>query len=65
MTAIRLRLHEEEFAMDKYQAFYEMVKKWTVSDYRTQAIKSEVIIEMLISDFIEQTSSAGLTAFFA
>ena len=40
--------------MDKYEAFYNMVKKWTVSDYRTQKIKSEVIIDMLISEFIQE-----------
>lgn len=47
--------------MNEYQAFYEMVKKWTVNDYRTQAIKSEVIIDMLISDFIEEMVTAKLS----
>lgn len=47
--------------MNEYQAFYEMVKKWTVNDYRTQAIKSEVIIDMLISDFIEEMVTARLS----
>ena len=41
-------------SVNEYQAFYEMVKKWTVSDYRTQKIKSEVIIDMLISEFIQE-----------
>ena len=43
--------------MDKYKAFYDMVKKWTVSDYRTQKIKAEVIVDMLISDYIEEIMS--------
>ena len=34
-----------------------MVKKWTVSDYRTQKIKAEVIVDMLISDYIEEIMS--------
>ena len=46
--------------MDEYQAFYEMVKKWTVNDYKTQSIKSEVIVDMLISDFIEEIVAANL-----
>ena len=46
--------------MDKYEAFYEMVKKWTVSDYRTQKIKAEVIVDMLISDYIEEIMSQSL-----
>ena len=46
--------------MNEYQAFYEMVKKWTVSDYRTQKIKAEVIIDMLISDYIEEIMSQSL-----
>lgn len=33
--------------------FFEMVRKWTVSDYRTPGIKAEVILDMLISEFIE------------
>ena len=38
--------------MDKYKAFFDMVNKWTVNDYRTQKIKAEVIVDMLISDFV-------------
>lgn len=34
--------------------FFEMVKEWTVSDYRTPGIKAEVILDMLISEFIEK-----------
>jgi hypothetical protein len=37
-----------------YEAFYTMVKDWTVSDYRTPKIKAEVIVDMLISEFIEE-----------
>ena len=47
-------------SVNEYQAFYEMVKKWTVSDYRTQKIKAEVIVDMLISDYIEDIVSQGL-----
>ncbi len=46
--------------MNEYKGFYEVVKKWTVNDYRTQGIKSEVIIDMLISDFIEEMIAAKL-----
>ena len=46
--------------MDKYQAFYEMVKKWTVSDYRTQGIKAEVILDMLLSKYLEEIVAVGL-----
>ena len=37
----------------KHCDFYEMVKDWTISDFRTPGIKAEVIVDMLISDFIE------------
>ena len=40
--------------------FFEMVKKWTVNDYRTQGIKSEVIIDMLISEFVAEILACGL-----
>ena len=40
--------------MSKYEAFYEMVKKWTVRDYLTPHIMSEVTINMLISEFIPE-----------
>ena len=40
--------------------FFEMVKKWTVNDYRTQGIKSEVIIDMLISEFVAEIIAYGL-----
>lgn len=36
----------------KHIDFYDMVKEWTVSDYCTPGIKAEVILDMLISDFI-------------
>lgn len=32
--------------------FFEMVKKWTVSDYKTPGMKAEVILDMLISEFV-------------
>lgn len=47
--------------MDKYKAFFEMASKWTVSDYQTPKIKSEVIIDMLISEFIEEIISYGIS----
>ena len=34
-------------------SFFDMVKKWTISDYKTPGIKAEVILDMLISEFIE------------
>ena len=37
----------------KHLDFYEMVKDWTVSDFRTPGIKAEVIVDMLLSDFID------------
>ncbi|MBR2215864.1 MAG: hypothetical protein IJ849_08925 [Selenomonadaceae bacterium] len=46
--------------MNGYQAFYEMVKKWTVNDYHTQGIKAEVILDMLISEFIEEMVAAKM-----
>lgn len=33
--------------------FYELVKKWTISDYKTPGVKAEVILDMLISEFVE------------
>ncbi len=39
---------------NKYLAFYDMVKKWTIKDFCTQGVKAEVIIDMLISEFIEE-----------
>ena len=47
--------------MCDYKAFYEMVKKWTVNDYRTQKIKAEVIVDMLISEYIEDIVSQSLS----
>lgn len=46
--------------MCEYKTFYNMVKKWTISDYRTQKIKAEVIIDMLISEYIEEIVSHSL-----
>ena len=43
-----------------YEAFYTMVKDWTVSDYRTPKIKAEVIVDMLISEFIEEIVAYGV-----
>ena len=34
--------------------FYDMVKYWTISDYKTPGIKAEVILDMLISEFITE-----------
>ncbi len=38
--------------------FFDMVKEWTVRDYQTQSIKSEVIIDMLIPGFIGEMIAA-------
>lgn len=43
--------------MNAHEAFYEMVKDWTMRDYWTPKIKSEVIIDMLISEFVEDIIS--------
>ena len=48
--------------MDKRKTFFDMVKEWTINDYRTQKIKSEVIVDMLISEFIEEIVAYGLKA---
>ena len=40
--------------------FYDMVKNWTISDYKTPGIKAEVILDMMISEFIEVLVSFGL-----
>lgn len=45
-------LEREEHMDKKHYSFYDMVKNWTVSDFRTPGIKAEVIVDMLISDFI-------------
>jgi hypothetical protein len=39
--------------------FEEMIKKWVKYDYCTPGIKSEVIIDMLISEFIEEIVRFG------
>jgi hypothetical protein len=39
--------------------FEEMIKKWVKYDYCTPGIKSEVIIDMLISEFIEEIIGFG------
>ena len=38
----------------------EMITKWLVRDYCTPGIKAEVIIDMLISEFVEEIVCAGL-----
>lgn len=37
-----------------------MIKKWVINDYCTPGIKAEVIIDMLISEFIEEILYCGL-----
>lgn len=39
--------------MEITNLFY-MIKKWTISDYKTPGIKAEVILDMLISDFVAE-----------
>lgn len=46
--------------MRDYKMFYHMVKDWTVSDYRMPKIKAEVIVDMLISEFIEEIVAYGV-----
>lgn len=33
-------------------SFYNMVREWTVHDYRTPGIKAEIILDMLLSPFV-------------
>ncbi len=40
--------------MKKHDSFLEMVKDWTVNDYKTPGFKAEIIIDTLISEFIEE-----------
>ena len=40
--------------------FFDVIKKWTALDYYTQGIKAEVIIDMLISEYIEEILSSCL-----
>lgn len=40
--------------MKKHDNFFEMVKDWTVNDYRTQKAKAEIIVDMMISEFVEE-----------
>lgn len=47
-------------SVNEFKSFYDMVKKWTVRDFRTQKIKAEVIVDMLISDYIEDIVSQSL-----
>ena len=41
-------------------SFFEMVKKWTVYDYNNPGIKAEIIIDMLISEFVCGIVAKGL-----
>ena len=38
---------------EKHYDFYNLIQDWIVSDFHTPGIKAEVIVDMLISDFIE------------
>jgi len=38
----------------KGKDFYSVIRKWIIRDYSTQGIKAEVIIDMLISEVIEE-----------
>ena len=41
------------------KSFFDIVKKWTINDYKTPKIKAEVIIDMLISEFLAETVEAS------
>ena len=45
----------------KVNSFYDLVKKWTVNDFHTPGIKAEVIIDMLISEFVPDIVSKFLS----
>ena len=47
-------------SVNEFKSFYDMVKRWTVRDFRTQKIKAEVIVDMLISDYIKDIVSQSL-----
>ncbi len=47
--------------MCEYESFFKMVKDWTVSDYWTQSVRSEIIIDMLISDFVGEMLTSVLS----
>jgi len=46
--------------MEKHTDFWEMIRDWIINDYQTPGIKSEVIIDMLISDFVEDVIADAL-----
>ncbi len=47
--------HKKELRIDdgKVDSFYAMVRKWTYNDYITPKAKAEILVDMLISEFIE------------
>ena len=44
------------------ECFYGMIRHWILSDYNTQGIKAEVIIDMLLSEFLPEIIASGLKA---
>jgi hypothetical protein len=40
--------------VDKDEMIYEILKKWVINDYKTPDVKAEVLIDMLISEYINQ-----------
>lgn len=44
------------------ECFYGMIRHWILSDYNTQGIKAEVIIDMLLSEFLPEIVASGLKA---
>ena len=39
---------------EKKESFYSIVKKWVVNDYKTPDVRAEVLIDMLISEYIKE-----------
>ncbi len=43
-----------EISIRNYENFFKYIKKWTVNDYYTAGIKAEVIIDMLLSEYVSE-----------
>ncbi len=48
--------------MGRYKDFWGMMRNWMARDYWTQSVRSEIIIDTLISDFVGKMIAAQLKA---
>ena len=46
--------------LEENKMFFDIIKKWTAFDYYTPGIKAEVILDMLLSEYIEEILKACL-----